>query len=276
MAAARLHRRALVVGGLSSYAAVFFAFLLFERPGLGVGHFFYVSIILVALGTNVLWGGLAGVLATGLYVADVLVTPRVPAAEALTVATAIRLVTYVAVGVVVGLAAQRNRTLVARLQDQAGRDFLTGLINTRVFDDRLSERCHAGAPFLLVLGDMDNLKHINDAHGHDEGNRAIRRVGELLVRNLAADDEVARIGGDEFAILTRTAADEAGALMVRLQRALEREGYDISFGWAASPADGAVAIELFRKADDRLYAAKLLRRNRKTVLRVAAREPAAG
>jgi diguanylate cyclase (GGDEF)-like protein len=275
VSAADSTRRLLVAGGLAAYAAVLVAFVLFERPGLGIGHFFYVAIVLIAFATNAWWGAAAGAFATGLYALAVLVTPRMPA-DVITVAAGIRLVTFVGVGVVVGVFVQTNGALVARLREQAERDFLTGVLNTRAFDDRLAARCHLGGEFLLVLGDMDNLKHINDAHGHDEGNRAIQHVSEFLRELLGSGDELARIGGDEFAILTDTSADDVVELTQRLQRALARHGYEISFGWAAAPRDGAVPIELFRKADDRLYGAKLLRRNHRTVLRLAAQEASAG
>jgi diguanylate cyclase (GGDEF)-like protein len=271
VSAADSHRRLLFAAGLTAYAGVFLSFVLFERPGLGIGHFFYVAIVLIALATNAWWGALAGTFATGLYALAVLITPRLPA-DVITIAAGIRFVTYVGVGVVVGVFVQANRMLVTRLREQAERDFLTDLLNTRAFDDRLAARCHLGGEFLLMLGDMDNLKHINDAHGHDEGNRAIQRVAELLHELLGSGDELARIGGDEFAILTDTSVDGVAELTRRLQRALARHGYEISFGWAAAPRDGTVPIELFRKADDRLYGAKLLRRNQKTVLRLAAQE----
>jgi diguanylate cyclase (GGDEF)-like protein len=122
---------------------------------------------------------------------------------------------------------------------------------------------------VLVLGDMDNLKEINDTHGHAEGNRVLRRVADTLAGSVAHGDEVARVGGDEFAVLTNATLDRATELCARLRRALSAQGYEMSFGWAAMPDDGLVPLELFRKADDRLFAAKLLGRNRRAVQALA-------
>ena len=79
-----------------------------------------------------------------------------------------------------------------------------------------------------------------------------------------------RVGGDEFAVLMEGSVDEAHALVTLLKKRLARDGYELSFGWAARPEDGPGPLELFRKADDRLYAAKLLGRNRRAVLALAA------
>jgi diguanylate cyclase (GGDEF)-like protein len=262
---AALHRRLLVLSALTLFGLVFVSFVLFEVPGLGLGHFFYVPVALLALALGVRAGILAGLLATGLYALAIVVTPRLPVREILTAATAIRFVTYGTVGAVIGWYADQHRSHIDRLRELADRDFLTGLSNGRVFDEALARRCADEAPFALVLVDMDDLKHINDAHGHAEGNHAIRRVGESLAAHVPAGTDVARVGGDEFALLIDGSLPEVQELCGRLGRLLARDGLDVSFGWAARPNDGESSLELFRKADDRLYAAKLLGRNRRTV-----------
>lgn len=269
MTAATRHRRLLVLGGLLVYGAVFSAFVLFELPGLGIGHFYYVAVALIALATRARIGAIAGAAAAGLYALGILVSPRLPVTEIITASTLIRLTTFVTIGLVIGRFASSHRMLVRRLEDLARRDHLTDIDNARAFDDALGRRCAAGRPFVLVLADMDNLKDINDAHGHSEGNVVLRRLADMLRVHANSGDDLARVGGDEFALLTEICVDEVAAHCSRLQRALEREGLDVSFGWAALPHDGTAAVELFRKADDRLYAAKLLRRNRRTVLELA-------
>jgi diguanylate cyclase (GGDEF)-like protein len=266
MSAATYHRRLLVAIALTFFGLIFGTFLLLEVPGLGLGHFFYVPVVLLALALG-LRGGFAGAaLATGLYALAILVTPRLPTRDVVTFATAIRFVTYTTVGTVIGWYADQHRGHIEALRELADRDFLTGLANARVFDEALGRRCGAADQFALVLADMDDLKHVNDAHGHAEGNRAIRRVGELLAANVPAGSDVARVGGDEFALLLAGSVHDAHALCAELGKTLSRAGVGVSFGWAARPDDGDSSIELFRKADDRLYAAKLLARNRRTVV----------
>jgi diguanylate cyclase (GGDEF)-like protein len=251
-----------VACSIGLYGAVFVAFVVFEVPGLGIGHFYYIPVALLALAAGT-WAGIGGgLLAAGLYVLSIFVTPRVPTHEALTGATMIRTITYCSCGGLIGWFANQHREHVRQLQELAERDFLTGLLNTRAFDEALARRCSAGAPFVLVLGDIDDLKRVNDTHGHPEGNRVLQLVG---VR-----DDLARVGGDEFAILMEGSLEEAQAIITLLKKRLARDGYELSFGWAVRPEDGPGPLELFRKADDRLYAAKLLGRNRRAVLALAA------
>ncbi len=247
------------------YAGVFSAFVLFEQPGLGLGHFFYVPICLVALVTDELLGAAAGLFATGLYVGAVLVTPRIPDGHILTSTTLVRLVTFTLVGVLLGWYASRNRKLLGELNQRAFQDFLTGLGNARFFDGKLAERCAQGKPFTLVLVDLDDFGKINETHGHDAGNTALCRVADALQDIAWPTDDVARIGGDEFAFITHLQPEQARHVCARLAKLLAAENLHLSVGTTCFPDDGTAAVELFRKADDRLFAAKLLNRNRRTV-----------
>jgi diguanylate cyclase (GGDEF)-like protein len=239
-------------------------------PGLGIGHFYYVAVAMLALAGGT-WAGIGGgLLAAGLYVLSITLTPRVPTHDVLTSGTIIRTVTYCSCGALIGWFANQHRQHVRQLQELAERDFLTGLLNTRAFDEALARRCAADTPFVLVLGDIDDLKQVNDAHGHPEGNRVLQHVAETFAGAVGPRDDLARVGGDEFVILMEGSVDEAHALMMLLKKRLARDGYDLSFGWSARPEDGPGPLELFRKADDRLYAAKLLGRNRRAVLALAA------
>ena len=265
MPAATLHRRLLIATALVLYACVFVAFVLFEVPGLGLGHFFYIPVALLALACGTRVGLVGGVAATGLYTLAIVLTPRLPARDVLTAATAIRFVTYSSCGALVGWFANEHRRHVERLRELAERDFLTGLVNMRVFDEALATRCATDAPFIVLLGDVDNLKEVNDAHGHIAGNKELQRLAQTLTELVGPGDGVARVGGDEFALLTSAQAIEPAELCNRLTERLAARNLQITFGWARYPDDGSRPLELFRKADDRLYAAKLIRRNRRVV-----------
>lgn len=255
---------------IAAYPCVFVAFLVFEKPGLGIGHFYYIAVALVALAGGTAWGVVGGGVAAGLYAAAFLLTPRLPTRDVLTMATVIRSITFCSSGALIGWFANAHRTHLGQLRELAERDFLTGLLNTRIFDEVLAARCASGKPFVLVLGDMDNLKDLNNTHGHTEGNRALQQVAEMLRAAAGNGDDVARVGGDEFALLTDGTLEEAQAMCTLLKKRLAREGLELSFGWAASPADAVGPIDLFRKADDRLLGAKVVGRNRRAVTALTA------
>jgi diguanylate cyclase (GGDEF)-like protein len=240
-------------------------FVAFEVPGLGLGHFFYIPVALLALAGGTRVGLLGGCLATALYTLAIVVTPRLPTGDVLTAATVIRLTTYCSCGILVGWFANEHRRHVGQLRELAERDFLTGILNTRMFDDALARRCSGARPFLLLLADMDNLKLVNDTHGHAAGNAELRRLANALAEAVGPDDELARVGGDEFAILTEAGVSEAGRVSAELRAQLGAQDMHVTFGWAAAPEDGVSPLDLFRKADDRLYAAKLIQRNHRVV-----------
>jgi diguanylate cyclase (GGDEF)-like protein len=259
-AAASHHRALLLSGAATLYPLIFASFLLVEKPGLGIGHFYYLPVALIALANGPVWGAAAGLAATGFYTLGIVINPRLPTYEVLTASSSIRLFTYTMSGILVGWFAHNHRVLVDRLRVASERDFLTGLLNTRAFDAALSTRLEQGKPFGLVLGDMDNLKEVNDTEGHAVGNDVLRRAGDILMRELDEHDQVARIGGDEFAVITSLpGTDAVRALCSRLTAALGAEGMSMSFGWAVCPRDGDSSLLLYRAADERLYAQKLIR-----------------
>lgn len=182
---------------------------------------------------------------------------------------------------------EKNREL-ARL---AATDPLTGLPNRRSFDANL-QREITGAkryddPLSLVLLDVDEFKSVNDRFGHDVGDEVLREIAGRLRDACRAGDTVARIGGEEFGlILTRTSSEGASAVAERT-RALVSErivdssagplGVTVSAGVACAGGDiGFDAGELFRAADDALYASKNAGRNRVTIGHRAPRRPSDG
>jgi len=263
MAAAEAHRRILSACALLAYAAVFAALLFWERPGLGIGHFFYVAIALLALASGPQMGVLGGLLATVLFALATVLNPHVPSTEVPTVSTGLRLVTFTGIGLLIGWFAQSHRVLVSELRILAERDFLTGLPNTRSFEAAITRRLDARRPFSLLIGDMNGLKRINDELGHSEGNDALQRLARALGGALGPDDEIARVGGDEFAVLTTArSSDEARRAAEHLEKVAAGDTA-ITFGWASYPQEGENALSLYRAADERLYARKLVRGERR-------------
>ena len=265
-----------LAGAALVYAAVFVLFLVFERPGLGIAHGFYIAIILVALAAGPWSGAAAGGLATALYALGIWINPHVPSTTIPTAETSIRAVSYLAVGAVVGLYAIRNRRLNQRLTDLtqklqtlAERDVLTGLPNTRAFESAITRRLDHDQAFALLIGDIDGLKRINTTNGYNEGNDLLRQVAERLTHKLPADSEIARVGDDEFAILMPCEKSaEAAKYAAQLELYLDSEGARVTLGWALHPQEGSNALALYRIADERLYARKLMRGKRRSILQL--------
>jgi diguanylate cyclase (GGDEF)-like protein len=258
MPAATSHRRALVALGAALLAIVFVAFAVVGVPGPGIGHFVYVPVALIALATGPVLGGAAGVGAAALYALGVLLNPDVPPDEALSLGTTIRLVTYSGTGALIGWFARDNRRLLAELQILAERDSLTGLPNTRAFEAAIHRRLEAGEPFALLVGDMCPLKREEEdlgAHGSD----VLLELATMLGRSLRPSDELARVGDTEFAILACVASSaDASRLVTQLERTLAGQGLAITFGWSMHPHEGQNALALYRAADERLYARKMI------------------
>jgi diguanylate cyclase (GGDEF)-like protein len=258
MPAALPSRRVLLTAAGLIYIATFVAMLFAEVPGLGLGHFLYVAIALVALAAGPVEGVAAGVGAAGLYSLAIVLNPQVPSREIATAGSGIRLVTFTIVGLLLGWFSRQNRTLVHELQILADRDGLTGLPNTRSFEIAITRRLESERPFALLIGDMDGLQR-SGASDVLEGDDAVRRLADVLGNRLGPDDELARVGGDEFAVLTsaRTTV-EASRTCARLESVLAAEGAGITFGWSVYPQEGLNALSLYRAADERLYARKMM------------------
>jgi diguanylate cyclase (GGDEF)-like protein len=260
MPAAFTGRQLLLAASAASYALVFGVFLVYERPGLGLAHFFYLSIATTAIATGPRIGAIAGVGATVLYVVAVVLNPQIPSTEVLTASTAIRCLTFVSIGFVIGWFAGRNRVMLEELRILAERDVLTGLPNTRAFEAAITRRLEEGRPFALLLADMDALKEVNHEAGPSAGDEALRRVADRLSNSLSPEDQVARVGSDEFAVLASCQTlDEAAELSARLEWILSSQGTRATFGWAVHPQEGENALAMYRAASERLYARKVMR-----------------
>jgi two-component system, cell cycle response regulator len=154
-------------------------------------------------------------------------------------------------------------------------DALTGMQNRRYFDDALREYLEAfrdiRKPVGLMILDLDHFKQINDTHGHDIGDAVLREVAECLLSMTRYHDVVARLGGEEFAIVVPNMAhDKLTGFAERIRTTVSeltivtrsaRLKVTASFGLAVW--DGKeTADEFLRRADAQLYEAKRTGRNR--------------
>jgi diguanylate cyclase (GGDEF)-like protein len=254
-------RRLLIGLGSSVVCAVFTVLALSASADPSLANYLYLAIALFALGSGPLLGVLAGISCGGVLTLGVVLNPELALSDLSFSATAVPLVMYVLAGGVTGLFAKSQRELVQDLEVLAERDHLTGVLNVRAFERELARRVRLGQPFALLLADLDDLKQINDDLGHAEGNAALAGLGSSLERLVRRDDQVARIGGDEFAVIASlsTAAD-ASALALRLESVLYADGVRVSFGWAVYPLDGSDQSTLYQLADEFLYARKRARK----------------
>jgi diguanylate cyclase (GGDEF)-like protein len=157
-----------------------------------------------------------------------------------------------------------------RARSQALRDPLTELPNRVLLEDRIQQALRAsqrtGEPFTLICVDLDGFKEVNDVRGHGAGDAVLRSLARRFEAIVRGSDTVARVGGDEFVILSLGTGndDQAAALVGRLRHALRRpfrvEGstveIDGSVGWAVYPSDGATSVELMARADGQMYSKK--------------------
>ena len=149
-----------------------------------------------------------------------------------------------------------------RLRHEATHDPLTGLPNRRAFHAHVGREIDGAGGFALVLCDMDNLKRLNDTHGHEAGDEALQLLAAALQSQLRRSDEAYRIGGDEFAVILPAANRlDAERVVRRLRDAVARrvlasgDAIDASFGVSVyQPGDDPERLVV--RADEALYQAK--------------------
>jgi diguanylate cyclase (GGDEF)-like protein/putative nucleotidyltransferase with HDIG domain len=184
--------------------------------------------------------------------------------------------TLLVAGVLIAVLRRRIEEMVQGLTSAAHTDVLTGLLNRRGFEqacEREVARAPPGGPMLsVVVGDLDNFKQINDRFGHYAGDRALARASETLLHGKRRIDTVARLGGEEFALIVPDADDHAAYMLAERLRSDLRDAFatepvpiTISFGVASLPIHGETCEALLGAADDSLYAAKELGRDRTVI-----------
>jgi len=170
---------------------------------------------------------------------------------------------------------QQLVTTREQLRFQGLRDSLTHVLNRmaffEVYEREVSRARRSGSSLALIMGDVDHFKRINDQFGHVGGDAVLRETARRLRQIQRACDAVARYGGEEFVVLAPDCDEDGGrALAERFRSAMEGEPMPVthgtitvtmSFGVAAT-SNMDEAEKLLQLADDRLYRAKNLGRNR--------------
>jgi len=158
-----------------------------------------------------------------------------------------------------------------KTQLQASTDGLTGLVNRRTGERRMRELLRAGEMFAVVIGDLDHFKQLNDTHGHEAGDRALRLFAQTVKRTLRDPDLIARWGGEEFVLaLPELDRFQAVAILDRVRHDLavahpgETPRFTVSFGVTDSSC-GESLERLLAIADRGLYAAKQGGRDRSVI-----------
>ncbi len=175
-------------------------------------------------------------------------------------------------GLLIGFVRSHTERMATGLASAAHTDPITGLMNRRGFDERFrrevehARRTHR--PLSLVICDLDRFKAVNDELGHEEGDLALRRTAVAIVEATRAADVVARLGGEEFAVLlpdTDGRGSFSVAERIRDSVRVEFDGFPVRLTTSCGVASLAVGADhdvLYRNADAALYSAKEAGRNR--------------
>lgn len=162
-----------------------------------------------------------------------------------------------------------------KLQELSDRDYLTGLYNRRKFEEFLTYEVKRSVrhrhKFTILMIDLDNFKYINDTYGHASGDLVLKEVTQIFASNLRNADILARIGGDEFAvILPETSYENGHAVVEKLRASLESTPISLmfdqvsltaSFGIAEYPEQGENIEALLTGSDLAMYKAKRAGKN---------------
>jgi diguanylate cyclase (GGDEF)-like protein len=165
--------------------------------------------------------------------------------------------------------------LQERLREMSNTDELTGLLNRRGFfaiaQQQMKVAKRVKGKLALMFADMDNFKSINDKWGHHKGDEALSAMADIFRRSFRDSDIIARISGDEFALLLLdTHEEKTGVIFRRLQKNIEafntRSGakfvLSLSIGMALYDCSQPASIdELLKLADKRMYEQKQLKKN---------------
>ncbi|AFM39877.1 diguanylate cyclase (GGDEF) domain-containing protein,uncharacterized domain HDIG-containing protein [Desulfosporosinus acidiphilus SJ4] len=147
-------------------------------------------------------------------------------------------------------------------------DVLTGLYNRRFYEEEIKRLdINGDLPLSIIIGDVNGLKVINDAFGHDKGDELLKKSAEAIQRSCKADDIVARWGGDEFVILLpKTKKEEAEQVVQRINDRFAKIKINtiqvsMSFGLETKEENNVNIHEVLKRAEDAMYKHKVLANN---------------
>ena len=227
----------------------------------GLPSLFYVPLVLAAMAGGRRGAIAASLVLTAVFVVALEVNPGVTSVAELTSTAAIRLAVSLLIGLLIASQVNHHRQLVHTAVSRADRDFLTGLGSRNALETHWAERERTARRFGVLMIDMDNLKEINDRSGHAAGDAALQALAASVRRGSRSDDFTARIGGDEFVVVTDIdSVPELESLASRIESDANKWDIAVSVGVAISPEDGSDLAGLMDKADNRMYARKRARK----------------
>ncbi len=150
--------------------------------------------------------------------------------------------------------------------ERAIRDSLTGIYNRFFFIEELKRKLlkykRENKKLIVAFVDLDNFKHVNDTLGHEEGDRVLKKVVEIIKKNIREYDLLARYGGDEFILFFDTENKKVvekilKRIVKKINYQFEKYKISASYGLAIYPDDSEDVNELLRIADEKMYEQKI-------------------
>jgi len=185
---------------------------------------------------------------------------------------------FVIISWTIGYYVRLEKAHIDSLKELVNIDSLTGLYNHRYFYDSLTEKMNESktqkSSLALLFIDIDYFKNYNDINGHQKGDAVLKDLSERLKKQSRSKDIVSRYGGEEFAvILPDTNEQEALEIAEKIRHSIQEQYYPgqeylpnnnltISIGVSVYPSKAKSEFEIVKNADEALYSAKFLRKNR--------------